>query len=42
MEVFIRAADDQDRDILGALKLRSSLAWGRSYGSDAVDASFKW
>ena len=28
MEVFIRAADGQDRDILGALKPRSSLAWG--------------
>jgi GNAT superfamily N-acetyltransferase len=28
MVTFIRAAHDKDRDALGALKLRSSLAWG--------------
>ncbi|CAN7686170.1 GNAT family N-acetyltransferase [Rhizobium sp. LjRoot98] len=28
MAVFIRAAHDEDRITLGALKLRSSLAWG--------------
>lgn len=28
MAVFIREAHAKDRDILGALKLRSSLAWG--------------
>lgn len=28
MTVSIRAARDEDRDTLGALKLRSSLAWG--------------
>jgi GNAT superfamily N-acetyltransferase len=28
MAVFIRVAHDKDRVVLGALKLRSSLAWG--------------
>lgn len=28
MVIFIRAAREEDRDTLGALKLRSSLAWG--------------
>lgn len=28
MAIFIRAAREEDRDNLGALKLRSSLAWG--------------
>lgn len=28
MAIFIRAAHDEDRITLGALKLRSSLAWG--------------
>lgn len=28
MAIYIRAAHERDRDDLGALKLRSSLAWG--------------